>query len=73
MGLVAHTEDPSTKITCPVAITKITEVDQCSWATVMNNEVAAMHVTVKKDLRTPQFSVGRLIEIVLGDLCGPFG
>lgn len=73
MSLVAHTEDPSTKITCPIAIAKIAEVDQRSWATVVNNEVAAMHVTVKKDLGTLQFSVGRLIEIVLGDLCGPFG
>jgi len=72
MGLETHTEDPSAKIPCSVAITKISEVDQCSWATVVNNEVAAMHVTVKKDLGTLQFCKTRPIEIVLGSLCGPF-
>ena len=73
MSLVAHSEDPSTKITCSVAITKITEVDQCNRSTVVNHEVAAMHVAVKKDPGALHFSTGRPIENVLRNLCGPFG
>jgi len=73
MSPVAHSEDPSTKVTGAVTITKITKVNQGSWAAVVNNEVAAVHVTVKKDLGTLQFSKSCLIEIVLGNLCRPIG
>jgi hypothetical protein len=65
MSLVANTENPSTKITGSIAITKIPEVNQCRGAPSINNEVAAVDVAVKKDLGTVHFRMSSPVEVVL--------